>query len=189
VKFSSRFIEEYRGVLERRISKYVYEDPNAAKPTITPGGVLLSPGAVNIVPGISGFSVDRRLIVEERVEDVVEEVNRLVEQVSSELGVRVEVEFLEKSNPAYTPESSPIVILLRESIKSTLGIEPRTVICVGGLDLRYYTAVGIPAVAYGPGTVGLAHKPDEYIEIADLNKSINVYIDIVKRLEEHVLRT
>jgi succinyl-diaminopimelate desuccinylase len=188
IRFSSRFIEEYRRVLEGRLSKHVYEDPNAAKPTINPGGVLLSPGAVNIVPGVSGFSVDRRLIVEERVEDVVEEIKRLVEQLSSELGVRAEVEFIEKSEPAYTPENSPIITLLRESIRSALTIEPRTAICVGGLDLRYYSAVNVPVVAYGPGTVGVAHKPDEYIEITDLNKSINVYIDLVKRLEDHVFK-
>jgi acetylornithine deacetylase/succinyl-diaminopimelate desuccinylase-like protein len=36
--------------------------------------------------------------------------------------------------------------------------------------------------------VGVAHKPDEYIEITDLNKSINVYIDLVKRLEDHVFK-
>jgi len=184
LKFASRFIEEYRGVLNARISKYTYEDPNAAKPTISPGGVVIAPGAVNVIPGVSGFSVDRRLIVEERVEDVVEEVKELVGRISSDLGVQAEVEFIEMSNPAYTPEDSLIVRALRDSVRSVLGVEPRTTVCVGGLDLRYYTAVGIHAVAYGPGVVGMAHKPDEYIELRDLERSVDVYIDLVRRIEE-----
>jgi succinyl-diaminopimelate desuccinylase len=185
LKFASRFIDEYRAVLESRVSKYTYEDSNAAKPTINPGGVLIAPGAVNIVPGVSGFSVDRRLVIEERVESVIEEIRELVSKISSELGVKAEIEVIEKSEPAYTPEDSLIVKLLRESVKSVLGAEPKTTICVGGLDLRYYSAVGIPAVAYGPGTVGVAHKPDEYIELVDLERSISVYVDLVRRLEEH----
>ncbi|MCC6034154.1 MAG: M20/M25/M40 family metallo-hydrolase, partial [Desulfurococcaceae archaeon] len=182
--YASRFIEEYRKLLSSRISKYIYEDPNATKPTINPGGVLISPGAVNIVPGVSGFSVDRRLIIEERVEDVVNEIEQLANRVSGELGMITSVEFIEKSNPAYTPEDSLLVRLLKTSVKSVLGLEPKTTICVGGLDLKYYTSVGIPAIAYGPGTVGVAHKPDEYIELEDLKKSISVYVDFIKRLEK-----
>jgi succinyl-diaminopimelate desuccinylase len=182
--YASRFIEEYRKLLSSRISKYIYEDPNATKPTINPGGVLISPGAVNIVPGVSGFSVDRRLIIEERVEDVVNEIEQLANRVSGELGMITSVEFIEKSNPAYMPEDSLLVRLLKTSVKSVLGLEPKTTICVGGLDLKYYTSVGIPAIAYGPGTVGVAHKPDEYIELEDLKKSISVYVDFIKRLEK-----
>jgi len=112
-----------------------------------------------------------------------------VSNISSELNLKTEIEVVEKSSPAYTPEDSLLVTILKESIRRTLNIEPRTTICVGGLDLRYYTAVNIPAVAYGPGTVGLAHKPDEYIELSDIAKSISVYVDFIKRIEEHVYRT
>jgi succinyl-diaminopimelate desuccinylase len=177
---AKRFIDEYRSILEGRVSSYSYEDPRAAKPTINPGGILLSPGAFNIVPGVSGFSVDRRLIVEESVEAVVEEVKRLVEKISAEIGVKAEVEVAQTSNPAYTPESSLIVSAVKRSALEVLGVDPKPVICTGGLDLRYYAEERIEAVAYGPGVIGLAHQPNEYIELAEFYKFIDVYIKLVE---------
>jgi len=34
-------------------------------------------------------------------------------------------------------------------------------------------------VIFGPGKPELAHKPDEYIEITDLDKAVNYYKDII----------
>jgi acetylornithine deacetylase/succinyl-diaminopimelate desuccinylase-like protein len=34
-------------------------------------------------------------------------------------------------------------------------------------------------VIFGPGNPGLCHKPDEYIEIADVEKAVGYYKDII----------
>lgn len=184
IVYAKSFVEEYRKILESRVSKYKYEDPKASKPTITPGGVLISPGAINIVPGLCGFSVDRRLIVEETVEEVMEEVERLIEELSNKMGIDAEIEVVDKSNPVYVPEDLEIVRVLKKSISGVIGKEPQLVVCTGGLDLKYYAEKGIPAIAYGPGIPEIAHKPDEYIEIEHLSKAIEVYIETVKGLEK-----
>jgi len=181
--YASRFIGEYRKLLEAKKSVFNYEDPLAAKPTVNPGGLLISPGAVNIVPGVSGFSIDRRLIVEERADEVVREVRDLASRITSETGIESVVEVLEASNPAYTPESSVIVQSIREAAVKAIGVEPKPVICTGGLDLRYYTEKGVEAVAYGPGVIGLAHQPNEYIVLEDLYRAISVYVKLVEILE------
>lgn len=181
--YASLFLNKYRRILERKVSNFPYEDPRASKPSITIGGMLLSAGAVNIVPGMCGFSVDRRLIVEEDAESVLDEIVKLIEEIVKETGIQSKIEVLNKSNPAYTPEGSPLVSTLRDSIKSVTGIEATPLICSGGLDLKYYTNVGIPAVAYGPGISEVSHKADEYIELDHLEKAIHVYIDLTKRLE------
>lgn len=181
--FASRFIGEYREVLKARISRYAYEHPEASKPSITLGGMLLSPGAVNIVPGVVGFSIDRRLIVEENADDVIREIRELVDRISRETSIPASVEVLDKSNPALTPEESQLVRMLKNSVKTVVGVEPRAIVCVGGLDLKYYAAQGIQAVAYGPGKPGVAHKQDEYVELEDLRRAIQVYIDLVHKLE------
>ncbi|MEM4976860.1 MAG: M20 family metallopeptidase [Desulfurococcaceae archaeon] len=182
--FARRFIEEYRAILANRISSYKYEHPEASKPSINPGGLLVSPGAVNVVPGFVGFSIDRRLVVEEKADNVVAEIMSIAERISHETGIKVSVDVLSKSDPAYTPEDSPIVKTLVKSITQVTGVSPRTTICVGGLDLKYYTARGIPAVAYGPGKVEVAHKVDEYIELEDLRRTVEIYINLVKNLEK-----
>ncbi len=180
--YAQRLVEKYRKMLEGRVSKYKYEYPEAARPTISPGGLLVSPGAVNVVPGRVGFSIDRRLVVEERAPDVMQEISKLVEEVSRETGIEATVDFIEYSNPAYTPEDSQLVSALKESVKGVIGYYPSATICAGGLDLKYYAAHGIQAVAYGPGTAGVAHKPDEYIELRDLETALKVYVNLVKAL-------
>lgn len=184
IVYAKYFVEEYRRILESKQSKFTYEDPNASKPTINPGGVLLSAGAINIVPGICGFSVDRRLVVEESIEEVIEEVHRLMRDLNEKTGFRGEFEVINKSNPAYTPEDSEIALALRKTISVVLGIEPKLTICNGGLDLKYYSEKGIQAIAYGPGSIGMAHQVNEYIEIPYIGKAIDVYVNLVKTLEK-----
>lgn len=183
IVFARYFLDEYKKLLERKQSRFIYEDPRASKPTINPGGVLSSTGAFNIVPGVCGFSIDRRLIVEERVEGVLEEVEKLIREICEKTGVRVDVELIESSNPAYTPEDSEIVTTLRESIRKTTGLEPRLTICTGGLDLKYYSEKGIQAVSYGPGSPSNAHMVNEYVEVSDLYRVIDVYVNLVEELE------
>lgn len=85
-----------------------------------------------------GFSIDRRLIIEEKAEQVVEELKELVSSASIELGVESEVEIVDYSNPVYVEEYHPYVNTLAQAVKETLGVEPSRTICVGGLDLKYY---------------------------------------------------
>ena len=185
ITYAKLFIEKYREILETRISIFEYEDTNASKPSIAIGGLLQSAGAVNIVPGLCGFSVDRRLIIEENVESVLEEIQKLTSEISEKTGIKSEIEVISKSNPAYTPGESIIVEVLKDTIKSILNTEPKIIICNGGLDLKYYNEKKIPTVAYGPGIGEAAHKPDEYIELSHLNIAIRVYIELVKRLEQY----
>lgn len=181
--YAKEFIDKYRIKLSTKKSSFEYEHPEASKPTITPGGLLISPGAVNIVPGMVGFSVDRRLIVEENIEEVFNEIRELAESISGETGIQSEIEVIEASNPAYTSLESTIVSSLGSSIEEVLGLKPRFTICTGGLDLKYYSEAKIEAVAYGPGAIGAAHKPNEYIDLLDLEKAINVYVELVRKLE------
>lgn len=183
VDLAKAFYEAYVRQLSTKRSAYVYEDENASIPSVNLGGLLLSPGSINIVPGVAGFSIDRRLIVEERAGDVVEEMTKLLENLSTKLGIRAELEVVEKSDPAIVSPSSTIVEILERSIKEIRGVTPRKTICVGGLDMKYYVWKNIEAVAYGPGSVDQAHRVNEYIEIANLYAAINIYIDLVRRLE------
>ncbi|MEM0281279.1 MAG: M20/M25/M40 family metallo-hydrolase, partial [Desulfurococcus sp.] len=88
-----------------------------------------------------------------------------------------------------TPPDNKYTQILGETIRENTGREPRKTICIGGLDLRYYTIKGIPAVSYGPGEVGLAHKPNEYIRISDVVRVSRIYVDFAKRFEKAQMNT
>ncbi|MEM3926574.1 MAG: M20 family metallopeptidase [Desulfurococcaceae archaeon] len=187
ITLAKEFLNRYKLLLDRRVSKHSYEHPEASKPSITAGGLLISPGAVNIVPGVSGFSIDRRLIIEEKADDVVVEIKELIDSISREIGIKAEVEIVDKSDPAYTSEDSYIVRALETVIAEKIGTMPRKLICSGGLDLKYYSNKAIPAIAYGPGSTDMAHKPNEYIELSDIERAINVYVELIKKLESQAV--
>uniref|UniRef100_A0A7C2BKA2 ArgE/DapE family deacylase n=1 Tax=Thermosphaera aggregans TaxID=54254 RepID=A0A7C2BKA2_9CREN len=180
ITLADYIIKKYKPILETRKSCLKYEDPRASSPTITLGGKLEAPGSINIVPGQVGFSIDRRLIIEEKAEQVVEELKELVSSASIELGVESEVEIVDYSNPVYVEEYHPYVNTLAQAVKETLGVEPSRTICVGGLDLKYYLSKGIPAVAYGPGEVNMAHKANEYVTLESLYNALKVYVKLVE---------
>jgi acetylornithine deacetylase len=43
-----------------------------------------------------------------------------------------------------------------------------------GTEAGLYQGAGIPSVVWGPGDIGVAHRPDEYVEIADLAACLDV---------------
>ena len=43
----------------------------------------------------------------------------------------------------------------------------------------FFAVLGAPAVIFGPGHGELCHKPDEYIEIADLEKAVEDFRVII----------
>lgn len=39
---------------------------------------------------------------------------------------------------------------------------------------------GIPTVLLGPGSIQQAHTVDEYIEVAELERAVDVYLDLLQ---------
>jgi succinyl-diaminopimelate desuccinylase len=54
---------------------------------------------------------------------------------------------------------------LSRSIRTVTGEAPRFELCPGLLEIRFYAAQGIPAYAYGPGLLSVAHGPNEYVDL------------------------
>lgn len=46
-------------------------------------------------------------------------------------------------------------------------------------DGPYFASLGVPVVIFGPGKSHLAHKPDEYIDISDVEKAVQLYKNII----------
>ncbi|WFO74532.1 M20 family metallopeptidase [Desulfurococcaceae archaeon MEX13E-LK6-19] len=173
-------IEEVKPVVESRRSKYTYDMPESAKATMNLGGKLTAPGSINIVPGQVSFSIDRRVIVEENVDDVEKELISYIKQAASYAKADVDIKIVTKLEPALTDPQSTLTRTLENTIQKILGKQPRKVVCTGGLDLHYYTSKGIQAVSYGPGDSDVAHQVDEYIVVDDLYKAIEVYVEFSK---------
>lgn len=161
--------------VEARRSKYAYDLEEGSRATIMIGGLLRGGEKINQIPGEVVFSFDRRLVVEERTEEAWEEVRRLVEEAARRLGVDAEVRLVHRMEPVLVDPGAGIFRAVEEAARAAAGISPRRVVCIGGLDMRYYAARGYEVATYGPGVLGAAHAPDEHIELGDVERAAKIY--------------
>jgi succinyl-diaminopimelate desuccinylase len=128
----------------------------------------------NVVPEKCWFTVDRRINPEE---DLAAEKARLIGVLESckRDGIPLNWEILQEGGSASSGENSPIGETLSRSITAIAGEAPRFEMCPGLLETRFYAAQGIPAYAYGPGRLSVAHGPNEYVDLRKVIDCAAVY--------------
>lgn len=129
------------------------------------------------VPDSCRIVIDRRFLVEENVEDVRGEVIALLEGLKASRD-RFEYDLREMNVvlPSMTDKSAPVVQTVHAAIHDVLGVEPTYVASPGSYDQKHIDRIGKlrNCIAYGPGELELAHKPDEWIGITDMLDSAKV---------------
>lgn len=140
-------------------------------------GTIRGGDRVNRVAGWCEVEVDRRTLPGETEASVREELEHLLGAVCrQQAGIRAEITGWQAAAPAETGEEAAVVRLVREAARLALGREPDEAGTVAVTDMRYLVNdAGIPTVLFGPGRPGLAHAPDEWIEVADLERGALVY--------------
>jgi succinyl-diaminopimelate desuccinylase len=128
----------------------------------------------NVVPEQAWFTVDRRINPEE---DFAAERDRLIGVLKEcrRDGVRLEWEILQEGHAAACPENERLGRALAQNIQAVSGETPRFEMCPGLLEIRFYAAVGIPAYAYGPGLLSVAHGPNEYVDLRKVRECSAIY--------------
>ncbi|HSQ18827.1 MAG TPA: acetylornithine deacetylase/succinyl-diaminopimelate desuccinylase family protein [Blastocatellia bacterium] len=114
---------------------------------------------------------DRRFLIEENLDDVRLEIIELIEQLRTEdADLQYELKDSLIVHPTMTAPETPLVKTMRDVLRETTGREPPLVASPGTYDQKHFTRIaGIEqCIAYGPGILKMAHKPDEYCEIEHL---------------------
>ena len=121
--------------------------------------------------------IDRRFLVEETLEDVRGEVERLLDELKAERPkFDYEIRELNSVLPSMTDRNSPIAASVAKQIKNVMGKPAEFVASPGTYDQKHIDRIGKlkNCVAYGPGILELAHKPDEYVGVNDMIDSAHV---------------
>lgn len=147
--------------VEKRATSYRIEPAALGRSILMLGGLSASGNNFNVVPASCWFTIDRRINPEENFED---EKKRLFDVVRS-AGVDVEIEILQEGSAAGTGEDTAAARALAAAIRRVTGRDARFELCPGLLETRFYAARGIPAFAYGPGLLTVAHGPHEFVSI------------------------
>ena len=129
------------------------------------------------VPDSCRMVIDRRFLIEEDIDEVREEVMQILRTVAERRATfRYDVTELHRVLPTMTEKSAPVVQVVAKAIADTMGREAEYVVSPGTYDQKHIDRIGKlkNCIAYGPGILDLAHKPDEYVGVDDMLDSARV---------------
>jgi len=129
------------------------------------------------VPDSCKMVIDRRFLIEENIDDVQQEIHQVLQTVQSQRpDFRYDIREIQRVLPTMTDKSAPVVQTVAQAIGQVLGRDPRYVVSPGSYDQKHIDRIGqlSNCIAYGPGILDLAHKPDEYVAVDDMIDSAKV---------------
>lgn len=159
----------------REASERLPRDPLLGASSLAVTGIRSRPEGP-VVPDLCEILVDRRLIPQEGLEEVLRglrelapeaEVELMVDEITCYTGLRRSVQ---QYFPGWlTRPDSGLVALCLEALEASLGYRPETSVWRFSTDgVATAGTLGIPTVGFGPGDPTLAHRPDERISITDV---------------------
>ena len=112
------------------------------------------------VPDSCRIVIDRRFLVEETLDD-----DKFVKEFTNSTVL-----------PSMTDREAPIAASVAKQIEIVMGKPAEFVASPGTYDQKHIDRIGTlkNCVAYGPGILELAHKPDEYVGVEDMMDSVQV---------------
>ncbi|MDR0377779.1 MAG: M20 family metallo-hydrolase [Spirochaetaceae bacterium] len=162
--------------LHRRLSeKFAGRDPlfEPDYSTFQPTKKEANVPNINTIPGEDVFCMDMRILPQYSNTAVLAEIDRVKAEVESEYGVTIGYTLPQQAESRPTPEDAPLVRLLSQAVRETLGVETRTIGIGGGTVGAALRNMAVPAVVWSP-MEDTAHQPNECALISNILKGAKV---------------
>jgi len=131
----------------------------------------------NVVPDACTATIDMRTVPGQDHQAILGQIEGLIADLGGKIAdFRASAKIINDRAPVETPADNPAVGVFSEVIGEATGRSPVP------KGTRYFTdgvvlapALNAPLLICGPGAPGLAHQPNEYIEIDKLLESVRIY--------------
>jgi len=167
-------LQELKQEVEERTTNLNIGADQARHSILMLGGQSGGGANFNVVPAECWFTVDRRINPEEDLEEEKAKLIAVLERCKRE-GIPLEWAILQEGQSSACREEEPLGEALARSVRAVAGEAPRFEMCPGLLEIRFYAAQGVPAYAYGPGLLSVAHGPDEYVDLRKVTECAAIY--------------
>jgi succinyl-diaminopimelate desuccinylase len=173
-------LQQLKCEVEQRTTRLAIGTEQARNSILMLGGQSAGGTNFNVVPEKCWFTIDRRINPEEDLDAEKASLLGVLEGCRRD-GIPLEWEILQEGRSAFCSENSLIGETLSCSITTIAGKAPRFEMCPGLLETRFYAAQGIPAYAYGPGLLSVAHGPNEYVDLRKVIDCAAIYALTAKK--------
>jgi len=178
---AARALEKEKRRISRRRTRFRIAPEAARRSILLIGGRSEGGTNFNTVPAECSFTIDRRINPEENLRA---ERKRLM-QIFGRLrrsGIELDAEIMQEGRCASVPETHAFARTVASAVRAVTGRAPVFEMCPGLLETRFYAACGVPALAYGPGLLSVAHGPNEFVSLREMEKCAATYALVAARM-------
>jgi succinyl-diaminopimelate desuccinylase len=176
-----RIERDLKPKLASRVTTMPVEPPAARHASISVNalhaGQPIGAEQTPMVPDRCVAIFDRRFIEEESSGDVKREFEAIVADEAAAGGeIRWSVRELMLVEPTATPADGPVARAVAAAIEAVLGRPAQVIASPGTYDQKHVVRRGgvMDCIAYGPGRLETAHRPNEYVDLEDLANATKV---------------
>ncbi len=176
----SRFAEKVREFdLERQsLDCGILPPPNM---TITRANSGISD---NSVPGVADMVIDCRTVPGENAETLKESILDILHSLFDDTDAKFTVDCFIDVMPGSTTQDGRVATIVSNAFHNAFGEQAKITYFKGCCDMSAFTANGYEqTLLCGPGSLDQAHIIDEYIEIDQLHKAVDLYTEIFRQAE------
>lgn len=153
---------------EQLITSYGSYDDNDVPFTTVHVGKFNAGHALNIVPNLCTVNFEIRNRAEDDPQEILAALQMSSERIVSNTH-RSEAAISFNTTNTYPGLNTPVESEVVEFVKSLTGANDTTHVAFGTEGGLFSSQLDIPTVVCGPGSMSQGHKPDEYIEVEQMN--------------------
>jgi acetylornithine deacetylase len=144
-------------------------------------GMIEGGVANNIIPAHCSFDWEARMLPDHEIKELTDRMDALaktlepaMKAINPDAGIKTS---LENAIPGLAPEPGSPLEVLALNLAQANG----TAAVSYGTEAGLFQRAGIPAIVCGPGSIEQAHKPDEYVDISQIEQCEH----FIQRLTKH----
>ena len=147
-----------------------------AGPALLTASVIHGGGAPNIVPDRCEIVLDRRIAPGEDPQEALAEIDAVLDRLRSDGHEITRDEPFALLPGVATAADDPIVQAAVAACWDVLGVRATPEGVPYSTDACYLSGVGnIPSVVFGPGSIDQAHTDDEWVDLDEVVRGVDVY--------------
>lgn len=167
-------LQHLKHEVEQRTTQFNVGSAHTSNSILMLGGESRGGTNFNVVPDECWFTIDRRINPEENLATEKAGILAVLESCRND-GIPLEWGIFQEAPSASCSSDAPLAQSLSRSVQQVTGAAPIFEMCPGLLEIRFYAEQKIPAYAYGPGLLSVAHGPNEYIDLRKIIDTAAIY--------------
>ncbi|MEI6115231.1 MAG: acetylornithine deacetylase [Burkholderiales bacterium] len=187
IEYAGRMIERIRQVAGKLRAEGPFDPAYKIAHTTLQTGMIQGGTAANIVPRDCEFVFDCRTLPQNQSDELIVQIEAYADELRAEMrkiSTQADISFETLANAAAldTADDAPIAYLGRALARNNL---------IGRVsfatDAGWLHQAGIPCVVVGPGDIEVAHKPNEFIEISQIEECLGFITRLRERMTQEIL--